>query len=316
MNHGISKLNLAFYCYPKKEAIEDFRAAGALIEARAPDIKVSVLSTASVLTSWRTSMLATRPTLAIEMDRLKSLKLLRGTRLVHQRMGKIKELAALDAAGLPVPKWIEIVPGTQLDPAVWGPYVVVKPSRGKQGAFVRINKTGRVRYIEPQDYPADHPGRLAAMLAQRYIHTGPWPTAYRVLTYLGRPLAAIRYEGRRDLVALSGAGGFRSTPGASIVASAKGCTIALSGEQDVLDLAVRTHAVFPDIPSLGVDILRDAATGELFLIEINPVGDSWMLCGKAGRGIQEQFGLDFYKQFGAIEIIAETSIEAARKLAA
>jgi len=309
------QLNLAFYCYPKKEAIDDFRRAGALIQARAPDIKVRVLSTASPLTKLHTPALALKPTLSVEMDRVKWLKPLRGTRLVHQRMSKIAELSALDAAGLPVPRWTEIVPETKLDPAAWGPYVVVKPSHGMRGAFVRIARTGRVRYIAPADHPEDHPGRRAAMIAQQYVHTGPWPTAYRVLTYLGRPLAAIRYEGRRDLNPLRDATGFRSAPGASIVASAKGCTITLTAEQDVLDLAVRTHAVFPTIPSLGVDVLRDATTGKLFVIEINPVGDSWMLCGMAGRNIQSQFGLDFYAQFGALDIIAAASIEATRALA-
>ena len=82
------QFNLAFYCFPKKEAIEDFRAAATLIEARAKDIKVSVLSTASVLTTLRTPMIAIRPSLSIELDRLKLLRPLRGTRLVHQRMGK------------------------------------------------------------------------------------------------------------------------------------------------------------------------------------------------------------------------------------
>jgi glutathione synthase/RimK-type ligase-like ATP-grasp enzyme len=311
----MSQLNLAFYCYPKKEAIDDFRKVGALISARAPEIKVSVLSTASVLTPLPTAAMAMRPTLSIEMDRLKWLRPLRGTRLVHRHMGKIKQLAALETAGLPIPKWVEIVPGTKLDPAVWGPYVVVKPSRGARGAFVRITKTGRVRYKEASEYPEDHAGRRAAMIAQQYVHTGRWPTAYRVLTYLGRPLAAIQYEGRNDLKPVGGSGGFRSAAGASIVASAKGCTIALTTDQDVLDLAVQAHALFPTIPSLGVDILRDASTGKLFLIEINPSGDSWMLSGTAGRGVQQQFGLNFYEQFGALDIIAEASIEAARKLA-
>lgn len=311
----MSALNLAFYCYPKKEAIEDFRKAAALIAARAPDIAVSVLSTASALTPLRTAAAATRRTLAIEMDKVKLLKPLRGTRLVHRRMGKISQLAELEAAGLPIPKWTEISPETRLDPAQWGAYVVVKPSRGSRGAYVRITKTGRVRYMQPSDYPPDHPGRRAPMIAQQYIHTGPWPTAYRVLTYLGRPLAAIRYEGRKDLAPVESSKGFRLAPGASIIASAKGCTIALAVEEDMLELAARTHAVFPTIPSLGVDMLRDEATGKLHLIEINPSGNSWMLSGPAGRNVQEQFGLDFYGQFGALDIIAEASIEAARRLA-
>jgi hypothetical protein len=40
-----------------------------------------------------------------------------------------------------------------------------------------------------------------------------------------------------------------------------------------------------------------------------------MLCGPAGRTIQSQFGLDFYEQFGALDIIAEASIAATRALA-
>lgn len=309
------QVNLAFYCYPKKEAIDDFRKVGALISARAPEIRVSVLSTASVLTPLPTAALAMRPTLSIEMDRLKWLRPLRGTRLVHQHMGKIRELAVLEAAGLPVPKWVEIVPGTKLDPAVWGPYVVVKPSHGARGAFVRITKTGRVRYTAPADYPEEHAGRHSPMLAQHYVHTGRWPRAYRVLTYLGRPLMALQYEGRKDFSPLERPDGFRHGQGESIIASAKGCTVALAADQDVLDLAVQAHAVLPTIPSLGVDILRDEATGKLHVIEINPSGNSWMLCGATGREMQEQFGLNFYEQFAALDVIAEASIEAARKLA-
>lgn len=309
------QFNLAFYCFPKKEAIKDFRDAGALIEARAKDIKVSVLSTASVLTTLRTPTIATRPTLSIELDRLKWLRPLRGARLVHQRMGKIEEMSVFDKAGLPVPGWTEIVPGIKLDPAIWGPYVVVKPSHGKRGAFVRITKTGRVHYTAPADYPEDHPGRRGPMIAQRYIHTGRWPTAYRVLTYLGRTLMAIQYEGRKDFAAMERPDGFRHGQGPSIIASAKGCTIGLTAEQDVLDLAAQAHAVFPTIPSLGVDILRDEVTGKLYLIEINPSGNSWLLCGTTGRSYQEQFGLNFYEQFGALDIIAESSIEATRRLA-
>jgi len=83
----------------------------------------------------------------------------------------------------------------------------------------------------------------------------------------------------------------------------------------VLELAARSHAVFPTIPSLGIDILRDEATGKLHLIEINPSGNSWLLCGTTGRSMQEQFGLNFHEQFGALDIIAEASIEATRRLA-
>jgi len=47
-------------------------------------------------------------------------------------------------------------------------------------------------------------------------------------------------------------GGFRLAADASIIASAKRCTIALATDRDVLDLAARTHAVFPTIPYLWI----------------------------------------------------------------
>src|SRR5690606_33471416 len=119
-------------------------------------------------------------------------------------------------------------------------------------------KTGRVQYIDPSDFPPNHPGRRAPMIAQKFVYTGQWPSAYRVLTYLGRPLAAIRYNGRSDLPPLNGRDDFKQAGGSSIVASAMGCTISCVDDPAVLDLAVRAHAVFPTIPSLGVDILRDS----------------------------------------------------------
>lgn len=52
---------------------------------------------------------------------------------------------------------------TVLDPAIWGPYVVVKPDKGGRGAYVWSHKTNRVRHKEPQELRADHPGRYGQM---------------------------------------------------------------------------------------------------------------------------------------------------------
>src|SRR5690606_9866326 len=153
----------------------DFRRVSEIIQAQASNIRVSILSTASVLTPVNTLALSLRPTLAIEMDRIKWLRPFRGRHLRHQRMGKIEQLAALEAAGLPVPRWTEITRETRLDQRDWGSYVVVKPSRGVRGAFVRIAKTGRVQYIDPSDFPPNHPGRRAPMIAQKFVYTGQWP---------------------------------------------------------------------------------------------------------------------------------------------
>lgn len=314
-------INLAFYCYPRKGAVDDFREVARRIERAAPDIRAHVFRT-DLSVGWATGWLrlASRPTAYVEMDRIKWFRPLRGRRLGHARNGgiggKLWEYPILDAAGCPLPRWTEITPTTKLDPAEWGPYVVVKPSRGGRGAYVWVNKTGRVKYKPPESFPEGHPGRRGPMLAQRFIYTGRWPTSYRVVTYFGRPILSIRYDGVREGAPLEGPDRFRDSGGRSIVASAKGSHIELSAEPDVLALATRTHLdAFPDIPSLGHDIIREAGSGKLYLAEVNPGGESWMLTNGDGRKMQAQFNIDFYKQFGALDVIAETSIEVARRAA-
>lgn len=310
-------INVAFYCYPRKGALKDFNAVARRIVQTAPDVHAYAIRTdfsIAGMTGW--ARLAGRPTVFVEMDRIKWFKPLRGRRLAHPKISKLQEYAQLTAAGLPLPAWTEIAPDTRLDRDQWGPYVVVKPACGGRGAYVWINKTGRVRYKPPESFPAGHPGRRGPMIAQRFVYTGRWPTSYRVLTWFGRPVVSIRYDGPTDSAPLEGPARFREHGGRSIVASVKGSIISLSAEPDILELAQRTHStVFPDTPSLGLDFIREHDTGKLYLMECNPTGESWILSNGAGVKMARQFNLDFYGQFNAIDTIAQRTIEVARELA-
>lgn len=282
---------------------------------RAPDIAAFVFTTrAAVRPMLAAPWLMLRPTVSIEMDgRRNRPRILRGYRLGHFREGgKIAQFKEIDTAGLPLPKWTEIAPETSLDPAEWGPYVVTKPSQGKRGAFVRTHKTGRVRFRPLSEYPEGHCGRDAPMIAQRFVYTGRWPVAYRVLTYFGTPVMAIRYDGRNDLAPLETPFGFNQSGGRSIVASARGSRIVFSYDAEVLELARRASAVYPEIPSLGIDIVREAETEKLYLMEMNG-GNSWALTSDAGVEAQAEFDLNFYTQFDALDLIANRSIAIARQ---
>jgi len=307
------KINLNFYCYPRKGALDDFRRVADRINASTSDVRARVLPTTlhpSRLVGTVAS--AFDPTLSIEMDRLKRLKPFRGRRFQHIRMGKDEEMARLAAAGIPVPRWVKLEPGVALDAGEWGPYIVVKPSNGRRGAFVWVHRTGKVRYKPPEDFPEGHPGR-DGLLAQQFVYTGEWPVAYRVLTYLGRPVAACRYDGRRDMAPLRSSAGFKDSGGRSIVANAMGCAITLTQDPEILDMSRRVHATFPDVPSLGIDFIRDANSGQIYVLEVNPMGDSWFLSSDAGRSMQAQFNLDLHSQFGALDVIYDASLEAARR---
>jgi len=81
------------------------------------------------------------------------------------------------------------------------------------------------------------------------------------------------------------------------VSSGKGCTFTLDDDPEVVALAERAHAAFPRVPLLGLDIVRDADTGALFVIEANSLGLTWHFSTPKGLGFQKQFGFDLNAQF-------------------
>ena len=73
--------------------------------------------------------------------------------------------------------------------------------------------------------------------------------------------------------------------------------------------------VSPDQPLLGTDIIRDVETGELFVLETNPRGDTWYMSSATGQMIQDANGVDFTSQFGSLNIAADVLIAKTRELA-
>ena len=72
---------------------------------------------------------------------------------------------------------------------------------------------------------------------------------------------------------------------------------------------------FPEIPLLGVDVIRDADTGRLFVLEVNSSGYVWHFSSKTGRSIQQEFDLCLESQFDGIRKSAMILISEARRLA-
>src|SRR5581483_1850819 len=237
-----------------------------------------------------------QPTLSLSLlaaDR----KLLPGRYLTGSYMPKHTEYPRLEAAGVPVPKWTVIAPDTRLDPGEWGPYVVEKPSSGWSGACVRIRKTGRVRYVAPENLPHDHRGRFGPMLAQRFVYSGPWPTTYRVITFFGEVLLSYRQTSQSHGPALGGRWNFKEFGGINICSNTRDMTVQLAADDEIIALAERAHrAAFPDFPALAFDIVRDADTGDLFVLECNPQG-TWLFSAAIGLSIQAVNDIKFENQF-------------------
>jgi hypothetical protein len=287
------------------------------VERRAPDIGVGLAGKRKA-DQWRLLPHALRPTLTVVFGELRRSRFLSGRILHCANLPKHAELERLRAAGIPVPDWTVIRPGLQLDPAEWGPYVVVKPSVGAQGSDVRIRRTTRVRYEPPESLPRQHRIRKGPLIAQRFVYTGPWAVSYRVCTFFGRALYCWRVEQSHQKRPLGShwdfGGGEGVGGGIQIVAPARTSSYQLVDEPDVIDLAERAHRLaFPGYPYLGVDLLRDAETGRLSVIEVNTGGHVWHLSSATGRGIQSAQGIDFGAQFGALDRAAEQLVLVTRR---
>lgn len=247
---------------------------------------------------------AAAPTLTVSPMPIKKFVPPRGPACQGFEHPKSEQYARLARLGLPVPKWTIIEEQTILRAADWGPYVVVKPDLGRKGAEIFIKRTGRVRYRAP------------AFLAQQFVYTGRWPVNYRVVTLFGRTLMSWRCEADHRFVPLESRWDFKARGGITVVSNKKDSRYTLAFDADVLSLAGSAHAAFPDQPLLGTDIVRDADSGALYVIECNPRGDAWLISSVMGRMIEQANGLDFAAQFGALEIAAQVLAAETRRRAA
>jgi len=196
------------------------------------------------------------------------------------------------------------------DVSALGRYVLTKPDFGGRSADVRIRRASRVKW-KPSDTPVRFASR-SGVIAQKFIYTGRWPVSYRVTTLFGRTLYSMRIEAshhRRPLDSLD------NFDGISIVASHLGCSFWLDDDTGIDALGERAHRAFPEIPFLGVDIVREEPSGRLYVIEVNSAGDVWRFASPMGESLQRWAGIDLAAQYGGLRRAAEILVEETRRQA-
>lgn len=294
-----------------KQDRADFEAIARRIAGRAADIRVFVVDTKEA--DWADPRFERgAPTLSVAPMPIKRFSPPPGAVCQGHEFPKDEQYRRLTRLGVPVPDWTAIAPDTVLDPLQWGPYVVVKPALGRKGAEIHIKRAGRVRYRPPESFAEGHPARKAPLIAQRFIYTGKWPSNFRVVTLFGRALLCWHCEAAHRYVPLHSRWDFKAKGGITVVSNKQDSSYALARDVEVIALAEKAHAAFPDQPLLGTDIVRDADTGKLYVIECNPRGDAWLVSSDMGRMIAAANRLDFAAQFGALEVATQALIEETR----
>ena len=244
-----------------------------------------------------------QPTTVVSLRPLKRFVPKWATVLQQVKHNKIEESLLMEQVGLPVPKWTVIREGEVPDLSGFSDFVVVKPVAGCRGAFVRVMRRNRVRWrpLEIEERRSE----VTDLIAQEYIHTGPWPTSYRVGMVFGEPIYVFKAMVDPSRPAFDeNVKGSHFFEGRTIVSSSKNCTISEDVPAEVIEFAKRAHIAMPQIPVLAVDVIRDARTGKLFILEANSSGWSFMMTGDSATRIQREFGFNMREQFGGGKAVA------------
>lgn len=306
MSRESRRVNLILVPDLKHHEVDDFHRIVAIIKTKCSDVVPSVISSRF---SWNKKWwLALRPSLYVGLRPIRNKKPLRGLMLHGQGLSKDRQYELLKESGLTTLRWTTLSRNTVLNPEEWGDFVVMKPEGGKRGRDVRIVKIRKARYKEEME----HEGKW---VVQQFVHTGPQPVSYRVLTLFGKALYCMRSENTACGERLEKAESLRDFAGHNIVATARDGEITLVQDTDVIEFAAKVAEVFSVIPVLGIDVIRDVNTGELYCVEVNPYGQTWHFSSILGRAIQESNGFIFEQQFGAFDIAADVLIATARRLA-
>lgn len=279
--------------------------------------------------AWR------HPSLCVALVSRFRVPIRRGPVLRNQKIGKLAQQEIFRRHGIPTPPSLPFRFGMTLDPILFGDFAVLKPlnlTLTSHGDGVMLFRRRRLEALRPAVLPAEHPllSMQSAFQVQKYIHTGADIRWNRVSTLFSRPLWAIHSRSREvnldlgapdeviERVAITNVGGglrFHE----------------FSAQPDVLALAAAVHDAMPEIPLLGVDILREERSGRLYVLEANPGGNTWHFSSDGGEELRHAIARDLglgpdgrdaaaraamIAQFGAFDRAAEILAEKTIRLAA
>jgi hypothetical protein len=264
--------------------VRDFEEIGRKVEQFAPDIE-AFIATNDLPSSVTRRQASRRPTLIFSPGALMQFHPMRGKLYAGSPIPKLEQVARFRAAGVPSPESAEITPGIVL-PEAFGPFVVVKPghSLASHGSHMALMRREAVRFQPREGFPPDHPGRFGPMFAQRFIDTGPFVNHYRVLTLFGEPLLAFKTCAEVTRPPLDGPEDALPTIAVKATRRAGPVKRELFRDADILALAKRAYRAMPEIPLQAIDIVKDAVTGQLFVLEANPGGNTWIFSKSSGLG--------------------------------
>jgi hypothetical protein len=268
---------LILVAQPEYLATDDLLIIREKMARQAPDIHVLVAGRADRAELINASYWQ-RPALTVSFGPLGRFRPLRGKVFANQAIPKLEQYRRLAAAGVATPRTAPFRFGMDLSAADWGELCVLKPDdidSTSSGRGLYLFRARRLAALMPDDLPPSHFARGKPMIVQSFIDTGARFSVYRCLTLFGEVIyqnLATAPEPHPPL-----ASDDQVIEGILPEPPRTWTTPVINTDADVMAFASSVHAVFPDMPLLGCDIVREHATGRLYAIEVNAGGNVWHL---------------------------------------
>jgi hypothetical protein len=261
-----------------------------------------------------------RPTLVVSMLEAWSFQVLRGTVLCNYEVDKLAQTKILREAGLPTPPDLPFSLGMRLDPIMFGEFVLLKPRNLRmtsKGVGIQVMRRTRLEQLRPFDVPMDHPLRRdrRGYIVQKLVHTGQFPTSYRVATFLGELIYALKYQ---SLVASPDLASPDSVIEAGNFSQKGERRMELFADDELFSLAKKVAQTFEMVPLLGIDFVRDHKSLQPYVLEVNAGGNTWHFASRmwAKRRLESPELISSMKeQFSAYDAAARGLVAKTRQLA-
>jgi hypothetical protein len=307
--------NLVLVHEPYVQERADLEAIAHEVRALAPDIEVFIASN-DIRSSTTRKWAARRPTLVYSPTELRGFRPSRGKVYAGALITKDVQLHRLAEAGVSVPHFAVLAGEFALDPDQFGLIVMIKPTGfTSHGGGIELVKTSALAGARWRDHPAIRAAAETPYLVQQFIDTGEYPSHYRILTLMGEPIFAFQAVSTVCRPALDAspevlaAGPFMAKHGQR--------RLIASVETDVLDVARRTFDAIPEVALHGCDVIRESGSGRLFVLEINPGGNTWSFSSKWASLLRSELNMpDLSVQFDAWRTCARILAERTRREAA
>lgn len=303
------------------QAIGDFEEIAGKARALDPSTDVRVVDN-RVADDTLAAELAARPTLVFSPIQLLRFKPGRGAIFEGGPVDKIAQYRRFLEHGIPTPKTATLAPGMVFTEREWGEYVVLKPLSPKlQSTGQSVYRIATKRLNHDLNFANlfrryNLPG---GVVVQSYVDAGDRLEYHRVLALFGEPLYILRTRLREPMVLESHTGVTGTVPLANLGFTRAEKTRDFVTDPQLLGVAAACYRAFPDRALQAVDVLRDHATGEPYVLEANLGGNTWHF---SSRLIQHRLGSEQaireaaaqkVGQFGAFDVVARVLIDQARR---